>query len=255
MQQVFFILIALLVSSCAYHSSAPVRDSSVQARTYGLTHRVVPGDTLYSIAWRYGLKYEELARINGISAPYVIKPSQLLRLSNAPVATASTSAKPATPKANTTAVKPVANQNTRSVNKTPVANKPPVLQTKASALVWQWPSAGVLIATYQGSEGLNKGIDLAGKLGEPVQAAASGQVVYAGSGLRGYGKLLIIKHNDTFLSAYAHCNRLLVEEGAWVKAGQRIADMGASGTDRVKLHFEIRREGVPVNPLQYLPRR
>ena len=102
---------------------------------------------------------------------------------------------------------------------------------------------------------MNKGIDLGGKLGEPVLAAAAGQVVYSGSGLRGYSKLLIVKHNETFLSAYAHNDRLLVKEGDFVKVGQRIADMGSSGTDRVKLHFEIRRDGTPVDPIKFLPRR
>ena len=111
------------------------------------------------------------------------------------------------------------------------------------------------MSSFQGSNALNKGIDLGGKLGEPVLAAADGQVVYSGSGLRGYGKLLIVKHNETFLSAYAHNDRLLVKEGDFVKAGQRIADMGSSGTDRVKLHFEIRRDGTPVDPLKFLPRR
>jgi lipoprotein NlpD len=112
-----------------------------------------------------------------------------------------------------------------------------------------------LLSGFQGNAGHNKGIDIAGNLGQPVFAAASGQVVYSGTGLRGYGKLLIIKHNDTFLSAYAHNNNLLVKEGDMVKAGQKIADMGSSGTDRVKLHFEIRREGTPVDPMKYLPKR
>ena len=112
-----------------------------------------------------------------------------------------------------------------------------------------------MIAPFQGDSGLNKGIDLGGKLGEPVLAAASGRVVYAGSGLSGYGKLLIIKHSEIFLSAYAHNNELLVKEGDFIKGGQRIADMGSSGTDRVKLHFEIRSEGSPVDPLNYLPKR
>ena len=120
---------------------------------------------------------------------------------------------------------------------------------------WRWPTRGIILSSFQGNDGFNKGIDLGGKLGEPVLAAAAGQVVYAGSGLRGYGKLLIIKHNETFLSAYAHNERLRVKEGDLVKVGQVIADMGSSGTDRVKLHFEIRRDGTPVDPLKYLPRR
>jgi lipoprotein NlpD len=102
---------------------------------------------------------------------------------------------------------------------------------------------------------LNKGVDIAGELGQPVLAASDGSVVYAGSGLRGYGELVIIKHSDTYVSAYGHNRRLLVREGQQVKAGQKIAEMGSTGTDRVKLHFEIRRQGKPVDPLQYLPRR
>lgn len=110
-----------------------------------------------------------------------------------------------------------------------------------------------MIATYQPGDPLRKGVDIAGKKGESVQAAADGTVIYAGSALRGYGKLLIIKHSEEFLSAYAHNDKLLVGEGAKVKAGQRIAELGSSGTDRDMLHFEIRRNGQPVDPMAYLP--
>ncbi len=112
-----------------------------------------------------------------------------------------------------------------------------------------------MLARFGANNSLNRGIDIGGNLGQPVIAAADGQVVYAGSGLRGYGNLLIIKHNDTYLSAYAHNRRLLVDEGESVKGGQRIAEMGSSGTDKVMLHFEIRRNGTPVDPMGYLPRR
>lgn len=112
-----------------------------------------------------------------------------------------------------------------------------------------------MIARFQSNDSLNKGIDIAGDLGQPVKAAASGSVVYAGRGLIGYGEMVIIKHNDTYLSAYAHNNRLLVDEGDSVRAGQTIAEMGSTGTDRVKLHFEIRQRGQPVDPLRYLPKR
>lgn len=112
-----------------------------------------------------------------------------------------------------------------------------------------------MIGRYSSNSSLNKGIDIAGDLGQPVLAASDGTVVYAGSGLRGYGELLIIKHSDTYVSAYGHNRRLLVREGQKVKAGQVIAEMGSTGTDRVKLHFEIRRNGKPVNPLSYLPAR
>ncbi len=120
---------------------------------------------------------------------------------------------------------------------------------------WAWPASGSLIGRFASNGSLNKGIDIAGQLGQPVLAASGGTVVYAGSGLRGYGELVIIKHNETYVSAYGHNRRLLVREGQQVKVGQSIAEMGSTGTDRVKLHFEIRRQGKPVDPLQYLPRR
>jgi lipoprotein NlpD len=118
---------------------------------------------------------------------------------------------------------------------------------------WIWPASGKVIATF--SESGTKGIDITGNAGDPVIAAGSGRVVYSGTGLRGYGKLVIIKHNDTFLSAYAHNQNILVKEGQSVTQGQRIAEMGNTDADRVKLHFEVRRQGKPVDPLQYLPRR
>lgn len=118
---------------------------------------------------------------------------------------------------------------------------------------WAWPAVGRVLSRY--SEGDSKGLDIIGTRGQPVHAAASGRVVYQGSGLRGYGQLIIIKHNDEFLSAYAHNDRIYVKEGDVVKRGQKIADMGSSGSDRVKLHFEIRRQGIPIDPLKYLPKR
>ena len=123
----------------------------------------------------------------------------------------------------------------------------------AGDVSWAWPSGGKVLAGF--AEGTNKGVDISGKMGDPVLAAGDGKVVYSGSGLRGYGKLVIIKHDATFLSAYAHNNNILVKEGQSVSRGQKIAEMGNSDTDQVKLHFEIRRQGKPVDPLQYLPKR
>jgi lipoprotein NlpD len=120
---------------------------------------------------------------------------------------------------------------------------------------WHWPTTGPIIKAFSLNRNVNKGIDLGGKLGEAVSSAGDGTVVYAGNGILGYGNLIIIKHNQEFLSAYAHNSRVLVEEGTNVKVGQVIAEIGSSGTDRNKLHFEVRREGKPVNPLYYLPRR
>jgi lipoprotein NlpD len=260
--RLFKILITLVVlTSCASHSPAPVYDKSRNFANRPKNHIVSPGDTLFSIAWRYGLKYEELAKYNRISPPYIIRPSQVIRLdmmgpTSAP-AYNSPGGRPATAAttSNSAKVPPARSDIVRKENKT-VKNAPINKNTPSwGAPQWRWPAKGALLSSFQGNNGLNKGIDLGGKLGEPVLAAAAGQVVYSGSGLRGYGKLLIVKHNEIFLSAYAHNDRLLVKEGDFVKAGQIIADMGSSGTDRVKLHFEIRRDGTPVDPLKYLPRR
>jgi len=264
--KLFAILITLLfMVSCVSHSPAPVIDRSKSTTSRPKSHVVIPGDTLFSIAWRYGLKYETLAKYNGISPPYVIHPSQIIRLDlasfNGPVGAKKQVAQRANgvnPSAKVNSEKrslATKNNNNRQENKT-VKSVDTAKKTRAwVAPQWRWPAGGPLLSLFQGSNALNKGIDLGGKLGEPVLAAASGQVVYSGSGLRGYGKLLIVKHNEFFLSAYAHNDRLLVKEGDFVKVGQRIADMGSSGTDRVKLHFEIRRDGTPVDPLKFLPRR
>lgn len=264
--KLFIITIALLfVTSCVSHSPAPVFDRSKNVSGHPKTHVVIPGDTLFSIAWRYGLKYEALAKYNGIPPPYIIRPSQIIRLDVAGTKVTATH-KPQVIKRSAGSNLPpkpgaigraptVTKNNYRQENRTAGNAKPTPKAQAWSAPQWRWPARGPLLSSFQGSNALNKGIDLGGKLGEPVLAAAGGQVVYSGSGLRGYGKLLIVKHNETFLSAYAHNDRLLVKEGDFVKVGQRIADMGSSGTDRVKLHFEIRRDGTPVDPLKFLPRR
>ena len=141
----------------------------------------------------------------------------------------------------------------------PAAPKPetkpeaPAAAAGPDDVAWMWPSSGKLVGQF--SESGNKGLDFAGKAGDPVVAAGEGKVVYAGSGLRGYGELVIVKHNATFLSAYAHNRKILVQEGQQVTRGQKIAEMGSTDADAVKLHFEIRRQGKPVDPLQYLPRR
>lgn len=138
----------------------------------------------------------------------------------------------------------------------PQPAKPVAMPTlPGSVSGWGWPVQGPLISRFQSNGSLNKGIDIAGKAGQPVKAAAEGAVVYAGRGLLGYGEMIIIKHDETYLSAYAHNSRLLVKEGDRVKSGQNIAEMGSTGTDRVKLHFEIRRKGQPVDPLVYLPKQ
>lgn len=161
--------------------------------------------------------------------------------SAAPTYNTSTST-PSTPAA------PVATENTTPVNANVVA---PI----ASNVAWQWPATGNIIQGFSNSDGGNKGIDIAGSRGQAVKAAAAGRVVYAGNALRGYGNLIIIKHNDDFLSAYAHNDKILVSDQQEIKAGQEIAKMGSTGTNSVKLHFEIRYKGKSVDPVRYLPRR
>jgi lipoprotein NlpD len=222
-------------------------------------YRVQRGDTLYSIAFRFGWDWKALAARNGIAAPYVIRVGQIIhfggqQVSPPSVAKAPVVVTPATSRPST----PIQTRPVQSPVPAPVKTTPSVIATpsaKPSASGWIWPASGTVIGRFSSNGSLNKGIDIAGELGQPVFAASDGSVVYAGSGLRGYGELVIIKHSDTYVSAYGHNRRLLVQEGQQVKAGQRIAEMGSTGTDRVKLHFEVRRQGKPVDPLQYLPRR
>jgi lipoprotein NlpD len=255
------------VSVVDRNHSGTASSSKRQPVTSG-QYRVQRGDTLYSIAFRFGWDWKALAARNGIPAPYVIRPGQIIRfdvqpgqtrqtaVAAVPVVTkprtgSSVSSQPSVPSA-PPAVRPQPSLPAPVV--TAPARTPNASSTR-SAAGWAWPASGPLIGRFSSNGSLNKGIDIAGELGQPVLAASDGSVVYAGSGLRGYGELVIIKHSDTYVSAYGHNRRLLVREGQQVKVGQTIAEMGSTGTDRVKLHFEIRRQGKPVDPLQYLPRR
>lgn len=223
---------------------------------------VKPGDTLFSIAFRYGWDYKELAARNNIPAPYTIRPGQPIRFSSGAGGSTTVVASPSSSSRTTVIRRPVGTPPPASSGKSATSASSGASQTVAQVPAaeravggWTWPANGVLIGKFASNGSLNKGIDIAGDLGQPVFAASDGAVVYAGSGLRGYGELIIIKHSDTYVSAYGHNRRLLVREGQQVKAGQTIAEMGSTGTDRVKLHFEIRRQGKPVDPLQFLPRR
>ncbi len=226
-------------------------------------YAVKRGDTLFSIAFRYGWDYKALAARNNIPVPYTIRPGQVIRFdgsSSAPATTVVTtqSGASASSSSRTTVTRrplTTAPTTTASSAAIPVPSPTPVPAGERTQGGWAWPANGVLIGKFASNGSLNKGIDIAGDLGQPVFAASDGAVVYAGSGLRGYGELVIIKHSDTYVSAYGHNRRLLVREGQQVKVGQTIAEMGSTGTDRVKLHFEIRRQGKPVDPLQFLPRR
>ncbi|MCE1114147.1 MULTISPECIES: peptidoglycan DD-metalloendopeptidase family protein [Pseudomonas] len=225
---------------------------------------VKPGDTLFSIAFRYGWDYKELAARNNIPAPYTIRPGQPIRFSSGTGGSTTVVTSSPSSSSKTTVIRrpvgttPAPANNGKSATSASSSSSQTVAQVPAAERAvggWTWPANGVLIGKFASNGSLNKGVDIAGDLGQPVFAAADGAVVYAGSGLRGYGELIIIKHSDTYVSAYGHNRRLLVREGQQVKAGQTIAEMGSTGTDRVKLHFEIRRQGKPVDPLQFLPRR
>ncbi|MET3051001.1 peptidoglycan DD-metalloendopeptidase family protein [Pseudomonas alkylphenolica] len=275
------LLIALavgsLLSGCSSTSSNNARvvdrNAPVAKRPVVTSGQYVvrPGDTLYSIAFRYGWDYKALAARNGIGPPYTIRVGQPIRFDGRSTAPATGSAtvvsrsqsssgsstvtrRPAgTPAPASKPASPAPAPVTSTATSTPAPVQVPSAERAVGG--WGWPASGVLIGKFASNGSLNKGIDIAGDLGQPVFAASDGSVVYAGSGLRGYGELVIIKHSDTYVSAYGHNRRLLVREGQQVKVGQTIAEMGSTGTDRVKLHFEIRRQGKPVDPLQFLPRR
>ncbi len=201
---------------------------------------VKKGDTLYGIAWRHGLDHRQLAAWNKLGSGTLIQPGQRIHLRPPTTPTASSRTRPPADSTPKTTTRPRANPP-------PKAAEPPPR--------WRWPVAGRVVAEF-GSEAANRtGALLAGRRAEPVYAAASGKVVYAGSGLIGYGQLIIIKHNESFLSAYGHNEMLLVGEGDQIAKGQAIAKMGMGPGRLPRLHFEIRKNGNPVNPRQYLPKR
>ena len=259
------------------------------------TYVVKSGDTLISIAREHGMDMRELVALNNIDNPNRIAVGRVLKVrpASAQVAPAESVAVVAPVSSETVSARPIDGmpqsssvvsagdelkrepkvgkvvysdqalaqaQNSGVAKATEPAGvvestKDARPETAASDdIVWSWPAAGKVIATF--SEGGSKGIDIAGKAGDPVIAAGEGKVVYSGTALRGYGELVIIKHNATYLSAYAHNQRILVEEGQTVSKGQKIAEMGSTDAERVKLHFEIRKQhGKPVDPLKYLPQR
>lgn len=253
---------------------------SLAARQYVVQR----GDTLYSIAFRAGLDVRSLASRNSINSPYIIYPGQVLQLTagaasqvasktnrpttktSKPVAAKPTPSaqtgratdKPNQAKSNSSAktTKPVASSNqTRYVQTTPVKNtkKTGDNTSVGNKVQWHWPVKGKIVSRFSTKEHGNKGVDIAGRDGSRINAAADGVVVYAGSALRGYGNLIIIKHNDDYLSAYAHNKRILVAERQQVKSGQQIAEMGSTDATDSRLHFEIRFRGKSVDPLRYLP--
>lgn len=327
----FGLALVIALSGCASRSPVPVVERAQAVKKTPparaarprepdwrpSTHVVERGDTLHAIALSYGHDYREIAELNGIAPPYLIRIGQELRLPGGSAPTAVTAA----PGVAVTAPlrqsgsiegRPIAAAEPQNVIKTqpkalklPYSNEaltqiaqleqqqdaaekpvakitevPPPPKTENSpaknlsddgkaaqagdikpapdvgtddeeSLDWVWPSAGKVVTSF--GESASKGIDIGGRVGQPVVAAAPGKVVYSGSNLRGYGNLVIIKHNKTYLSAYAHNSQITVKEGQQVAGGQKIAEMGKSDADSVRLHFEIRKLGKPVDPLKYLP--
>ncbi|MEY4911782.1 MAG: hypothetical protein RL761_1445 [Pseudomonadota bacterium] len=207
-------------------------------------YTVKPGDTVMQIGRNSNQNWRDIVKWNNLESANQIEVGQVLRvvpLDGNGIATKP----PVIPAAAPMAVTPLPTQPSLSAAASAVAPE--------DDISWMWPSSGALIAGYD--EVKNKGLKIGGKLGDPVYASADGRVVYAGSGLRGYGNLVILKHNETYLTAYAHNQTLLVKEDQTVRKGQRIADMGSSDADKVMLHFEVRRNGKPVDPAKYLPAR
>ncbi|EON12060.1 peptidase [Pandoraea communis] len=228
--------------------TAPVIDNTPVPAGY---YRVKPGDRLYRIALENGQNYRDIARWNNIQNPDQIEVGQVLRV------------KPPAGDTGTPVPAPVASTPS-SASSNPASVPPAVVTPPASSsasaapsavssgeLQLSWPAKGSVVGRFDDSK--NKGLNIAGSTGDPVYAAGAGKVVYSGAGLRGYGNLVIIKHDATFLTAYAHNRTLLVKEGDSVTRGQKIAEMGNSDADRVMLHFEVRRDGKPVDPMKYLP--
>lgn len=304
---------SVVVEPAANSSSRVVAPSARSAP--GGTYKVMKGDTLYSIAFRNGVDFRDLAGWNHIDSPYTIWPGQELQLApangrpaaaaamhtaavvttakpvasaghvvsatqdtqqggqpaatvaadvasvGAPAAAASTAA-PAhsatTPAAATTPVVPVAGAPAATASNTPPPAPPvpaaPGATRSNGGVTWRWPADGTLIKRFQSGDAI-PGIEIGGKTGDPVRAAADGVVVYSGNGLVGYGELVIVKHNDSYLSAYGHNSKRLVKEGQRVTAGQQIAEMGSTGASRDELQFQIRKDGNPVDPMGYLPSR
>jgi len=239
-------------------------------------HTVKAGDTLIRIALDYGQNWRDIARWNAMDNPNVVEVGQVLRVvppaseqkvaaarpvpgGSAPTAAASSAASaaataPASPTATASRPEPI-KAPAVVVPAVPSATgaAPPAAASDSDEIAWMWPAAGAVIAGFD--EGRNKGLTIAGKAGDPVIAAADGRVVYAGSSLRGYGNLVIVKHSEVFLTAYAHNQVLLVKDDQVVRRGQKIAEMGSTDAERVQLHFEIRRQGKPVDPAKLLPPR
>ena len=241
-------LVTVLLTGCGSTATVPVINKSPD-RYIPEAYEVKHGDSIYKIAWAFGLDYLDIAEYNNLSAPYPVTPGQALYLREPPVKT--------TPLDSDSTELWEPETVTKLPAKAPSIQRPTAPEEAKTVTFsqapsqWNWPAEGKLIGRYSPDEGSN-GIQIAGLDGSAVKATADGEVVYVGQGIRGYGQLIIVKHSDEFLSAYAHNQTIMVDEGQVVGAGQQIGTMGSSGTQSTKLHFEIRKDGKPVDPLNYL---
>ena len=270
-QNLLILVLALSINACSSRSKpAPVVDvqgslplsQRIKNSVSGSEYIVKKGETLYSIAWRADVDVRTLANINNIKAPYNIYPLQKLFLTKK----SSKPSKDKTPRKRFTQSKqkvikkPIAQKKKQEYGGKEVGQKvikkaqPKKSEFSQKIRKWRWPAKGKVIHKFSTAKQGNKGIDIAGRRGDSVKATADGKVVYAGDALQGYGQLVIVKHNDDYLSAYAHNDRILVKEQQVVKAGQVIAKMGDTDAERVMLHFEVRFRGKSVNPMKYLPK-
>lgn len=264
---VVVVALALAISACG-PSWSPDRPPAAAAGDYRLTpdggYRVRRGDTLYAIAFNFGVDWRDLARWNDIAKPYVIYPDQELRMSPPARSVARVETRPAPPPGPTAsrerAEAPVSSKPKPSELPKPTAQPAPPPSASSSPAAappgrWLWPTDGRVVSTFRANDPARNGIDIGGAEGQPVVAAAAGEVVYSGNGLIGYGELVIIKHDDRLLSAYAHNRRRLVSEGQRVGAGERVAEMGRNDRNQAMLHFEVRVDGAPQDPLKFLAPR
>ena len=260
--------LSMLISCSSRKQPAPVVEI-YQGKTFrdfepesfaGDNYTVLKGDTLFSIAWFSGNDYQDLAKINNIAPPYNIFPGQIISLKKIP--------RPAIAKSNasrgqTSKIK--SNQAVDHSSKQAYGKSEKIVTKDSSESSvgefpnqvsnWVWPTSNAISRGFSAKEEGNKGLDFAGNIGSPILAAADGKVVYTGNALRGFGNLVIVKHSEAYLTAYAHNDEIVVKEQEWIKAGQKIATMGKSGTVEVKLHFEVRYKGKSINPLKFLPKR
>ena len=266
----FIFVITLALTNCTNSTGpAPVYSiSNVKKPTYplkltGNTYTVKKGDTLYSVAFSAGITASELSKINNIAPPYVIYVGNSLKLNNKKTynkVVKQTKASKKLDRQNKDKYSKAVTNKKRTVKRPSVVKEVNIPTSKKSKVAnkvskWIWPTKGRVISKYSAVKQGNKGIDIVGLKGSDIIASAAGKVVYAGNALRGYGNLIIIKHNDDYLSAYAHNETIFVKEKQRITQGQLIAKMGNSESNRVQLHFEIRFRGKSVNPVSYLPKR